>query len=207
MRLCSGPDGKQFGALAYLREILIACWCRFDKLVFLGVSKDKSNQLNIIKALTRKYVFVTSNGATAIDSKSRFVLAADCNLAKVVADCPLTYTGADFYALCSDAMLQAMLRRVQVVDKKVKALGISPNVYFEKHSTAEEVQVVVEQGDFSRAMEKLAPSLSAAEILRYDRLRKMFEGDEFESKEEQRAMVDAQKGKGKGRNHDKGIVK
>jgi len=29
---------------------------RFDKLVYLGVSKDKQSQLKIITALTRKYV-------------------------------------------------------------------------------------------------------------------------------------------------------
>ena len=37
-----------------------ACMCahvfRFDKLVYLGVSKDKNSQLKIITALTRKYV-------------------------------------------------------------------------------------------------------------------------------------------------------
>ena len=29
---------------------------RFDKLVYLGVSKDKESQLKILTALTRKYV-------------------------------------------------------------------------------------------------------------------------------------------------------
>lgn len=34
----------------------VFCTCRFDKLVYLGVSKDKDSQLKIMKALTRKYV-------------------------------------------------------------------------------------------------------------------------------------------------------
>ena len=32
---------------------------RFDKLLYLGVSEDQESQLNILKALTRKWVYVT----------------------------------------------------------------------------------------------------------------------------------------------------
>ncbi|KAJ2084415.1 peroxisomal assembly protein [Coemansia sp. RSA 988] len=72
---------------------------RFDKLVYLGVSETHDAQLNIIQALTRK-----------------FNLHTDLDLQRIAERCPFNYTGADFYALCSDALLKAMLRTVDEVD-------------------------------------------------------------------------------------------
>ncbi|KAJ2613600.1 peroxisomal assembly protein [Coemansia sp. RSA 1365] len=72
---------------------------RFDKLVYLGVSETHEAQLNIIQALTRK-----------------FNLHPDLDLQSIAEKCPFNYTGADFYALCSDALLKAMLRTVDEVD-------------------------------------------------------------------------------------------
>ncbi|KAJ2638801.1 peroxisomal assembly protein, partial [Coemansia sp. RSA 1287] len=66
---------------------------RFDKLVYLGVSETHDAQLNIIQALTRK-----------------FHLHPDLDLRDIAEKCPFHYTGADFYALCSDSLLKAMLR-------------------------------------------------------------------------------------------------
>ncbi|KAJ2032932.1 peroxisomal assembly protein [Coemansia sp. S3946] len=76
---------------------------RFDKLVYLGVSETHDAQLNIIQALTRK-----------------FHLHPDLDLRGIAEQCPFHYTGADFYALCSDALLKAMLRTVDEVDLLVK---------------------------------------------------------------------------------------
>lgn len=75
---------------------------RFDKLLYLGVSKDHDSQLKIIEALTRK-----------------FRLHQSLDLKKVAEKCAFNYTGADFYALCSDAMLKAMVRKISEVDKKI----------------------------------------------------------------------------------------
>ncbi|PIA19113.1 AAA-domain-containing protein [Coemansia reversa NRRL 1564] len=72
---------------------------RFDKLVYLGVSETHDAQLNIIQALTRK-----------------FNLHPNLDLQSIAEKCPFNYTGADFYALCSDALLKAMLRTVDEVD-------------------------------------------------------------------------------------------
>ncbi len=68
---------------------------RFDKMLYLGVSQDRQAQVKIIQALTRK-----------------FVLSPDVKLDLVADKCPLTMTGADFYALCSDAMLNAVKRKI-----------------------------------------------------------------------------------------------
>ncbi|RUS17939.1 P-loop containing nucleoside triphosphate hydrolase protein [Endogone sp. FLAS-F59071] len=75
---------------------------RFDKLLYLGVSQDHDTQLKIIRALTRK-----------------FRLHPDLDLRHIAEKCPFNYTGADFYALCSDAMLKAMTRVAETVEAKV----------------------------------------------------------------------------------------
>lgn len=72
-------------------------------MLYLGVSDTHEAQLNIIQALTRK-----------------FRLDPELDLRTDVAEkCPFNYTGADFYALCSDAMLKAMARKAQEVDAKI----------------------------------------------------------------------------------------
>ena len=75
---------------------------RFDKLLYLGVSDTRESQLKILEALTRK-----------------FHLDADLDLPEIAEQCSFNYTGADFYALCSDAMLKSMTRKASLVDKKI----------------------------------------------------------------------------------------
>lgn len=73
---------------------------RFDRMLYLGVTDNHDAQLRILEALTRK-----------------FRLHPDTNLAKIADSCPFNYTGADFYALCSDAMLKAMSRTAENIDR------------------------------------------------------------------------------------------
>lgn len=75
---------------------------RFDRMLYLGVSDNHDSQLKIIQALTRK-----------------FRLDPQLRLEEVANLCPFNYTGADFYALCSDAMLKAMTRKAEEVDTKI----------------------------------------------------------------------------------------
>ena len=58
--------------------------------------------MNVVRALTR-----------------RFRLHPALSLSSVVSKCPFHFTGADFYALCSDAMLIAMSRQAEQVDKAI----------------------------------------------------------------------------------------
>ncbi|PVU91927.1 hypothetical protein BB561_004125 [Smittium simulii] len=76
---------------------------RFDKMVYLGVSNTHEAQLNILTALTKK-----------------LVLSEDLNLENVALKCELNLTGADLYALCSDAQLKATLRSIENVDLQVE---------------------------------------------------------------------------------------
>ncbi|KAF8964138.1 P-loop containing nucleoside triphosphate hydrolase protein [Flammula alnicola] len=83
---------------------------RFDRLLYLGVSDTHEAQLNILDALTRK-----------------FRLDPDLDLRSIAEKCPFNYTGADFYALCSDAMLNAMSRKAESIEEKILALNSQPS--------------------------------------------------------------------------------
>lgn len=71
-------------------------------MLYLGVSDTHEAQLNILDALTRK-----------------FRLDPDLDLRVIAEQCPFNYTGADFYALCSDAMLNAMSRKAESIEEKL----------------------------------------------------------------------------------------
>ena len=71
-------------------------------MLYLGVSDTHDAQLNILQALTRK-----------------FKLEPTLDLSQIAERCSFNFTGADFYALCSDAMLKAMSRKAEGIDKKL----------------------------------------------------------------------------------------
>lgn len=71
-------------------------------MLYLGVSDSHEAQLNILEALTRK-----------------FRVDPGLDLHAIAQKCPSNLTGADFYALCSDAMLNAMSRKAEGIDAKI----------------------------------------------------------------------------------------
>lgn len=71
-------------------------------MLYLGVSDSHEAQVNILEALTRK-----------------FRLDPGLDLCAIAQKCPLNLTGADFYSLCSDAMLNAMCRKAEGIDAKI----------------------------------------------------------------------------------------
>ncbi|KAL5611602.1 uncharacterized protein BROUX77_001758 [Berkeleyomyces rouxiae] len=138
---------------------------RFDKLLYLGVSDTHEKQMTILQALTRK-----------------FTLDPTVSLRSVAEKLPFTYTGADFYALCSDAMLKAVTRQANLVDAKIRALTaasgkpVTTAAFFDHHATSADVAVVVTEADFLAAHEELVPSVSAGELAHYESVRAQFEG-------------------------------
>ncbi|OTA02585.1 Peroxisomal biogenesis factor 6 OS [Trichoderma parareesei] len=170
---------------------------RFDKMLYLGVSDTHEKQQTILEALTRK-----------------FTLHPSVSLASVSQRLPFTYTGADFYALCSDAMLKAVTRQAAAVDAKVRALNADPATkhevstayFFDHYATAADIAVMVREEDFIAAHEELIPSVSAGELAHYERVRAQFEGGNDKKKKKQQQQDDekrrgslAGKGKGKGK--------
>ncbi|OAG09151.1 peroxisomal biogenesis factor 6 [Paraphaeosphaeria sporulosa] len=138
---------------------------RFDKMLYLGVSDTHEKQQTILEALSRK-----------------FTLHPDLSLARVASTLPFTYTGADMYALCSDAMLKAITRQARAVDEKVTAISnsrgtpITTAYFFDHLATEEDTAVMVMEDDFIEAHRELVPSVSADELKHYERVRKTFEG-------------------------------
>ncbi|KAL7274925.1 peroxisomal assembly protein [Rhizina undulata] len=133
---------------------------RFDKMLYLGVSDTHDKQLTILEALTRK-----------------FTLDPSLSLKKVADALPFTYTGADLYALCSDAMLKAITRQANLVDEKINSMPDKPSTayFFDRLATKEDVMVVVREEDFWEAKNELVGSVSAKELEHYQRVREQFE--------------------------------
>ncbi|KAI0972502.1 peroxisomal biogenesis factor 6 [Xylaria arbuscula] len=141
---------------------------RFDKMLYLGVSDTHQKQLRIMEALTRK-----------------FTIHPSVSLAAVAEQLPFTYTGADFYAMCSDAMLKAVTRQAAAVDAKIRSINanrpesahpISTANFFDHHATHEDIAVMVTEKDFLDANRELIPSVSAGELAHYQHVRATFEG-------------------------------
>lgn len=101
---------------------------------------------------------------------------------------PFTYTGADLYALCSDAMLKAITRSARIVDNRVAEVNnerarryppqppITVAYFFDHFATEVDTSVVVAEEDFMAAERELVPSVSADELGHYERVRREFEG-------------------------------
>ena len=129
----------------------------------------------------------------------RFILSPSLSLGAVASALPFTYTGADLYALCSDAMLKAITRKSALIDAKVREYNvnilkkketsnaskdqpsestapISVAWYFDHVATAEDIAVTVTEADFRAAKAELIPSVSAEELAYYEKVKKTFEG-------------------------------
>ena len=118
---------------------------RFDKMLYLGVADTHEKQLTILEALTRK-----------------FTLHPDMSLRRVAESLPFTYTGADLYALCSDAMLKAITRQASEVDAKIKAMSgppITTAYFFDHYATKGDIAVMVMEDDFFAAQRELVGSV------------------------------------------------
>ncbi|KAK4560709.1 peroxisomal assembly protein [Recurvomyces mirabilis] len=142
---------------------------RFDKMLYLGISDTHDKQATILQALTRK-----------------FRLDPALSLPKVSESLPFTFTGADLYALCSDAMLKAVTRSAKLVDQKLAVINdqrvtrgqskASVAYFFDHHATEDDLEVLVTDVDFTNARRELVPSVSLDELQHYERVRDTFEG-------------------------------
>ncbi|KAL1250824.1 hypothetical protein QQF64_018620 [Cirrhinus molitorella] len=115
---------------------------RFDKLVYVGVNEDRESQLQVLKAILRK-----------------FKVDPSVCLSEVVESCPPQLTGADLYALCSDAMMCSIKRKIsriaEGVDSELSALTLCSE-------------------DFRQALSGLQPSVSEQQLNRYKLIQQKF---------------------------------
>ncbi|KAK0210498.1 AAA-domain-containing protein [Desarmillaria ectypa] len=144
---------------------------RFDRMLYLGVSKTHEEQLHILEALTRK-----------------FRLHPDFDLSALTERCSFNLTGADFYALCSDALLNAMTRKAEELEETIAQLNgqpgenqhpypLTPQYYLAEVASQEEISVVVTEDDFTLALNHLVPSVSEAEMRHYASIQQQFSLD------------------------------
>ena len=120
---------------------------RIDKLLYVGIAADIETRVDVLRALTRK-----------------FDLAEDVNLESIAHGLPACLTGADLYALCSDAWMLAL--------KGILTQSASDNDMQKGRSRA---NIVVYQQDFLNAASMLRPSLSEREVLEYEAIRDQYE--------------------------------
>ncbi|KAF8015059.1 hypothetical protein BT93_H0757 [Corymbia citriodora subsp. variegata] len=120
---------------------------RFDKLLYVGVNTNASYRERVLKALTRK-----------------FKLHEDVSLYSIAKKCPPNFTGADMYALCADAWFHAAKSKVLSSDVDSSSKDLAAD------------SVVVEYENFVEVLGELSPSLSMAELKKYELLRDQFEG-------------------------------
>lgn len=125
---------------------------RFDKLIFLGVNAEVTQKHNVLTALTRK-----------------FTLARGCDLLEIAKLCPVNLTGADLYALCSDAMSLAIKSQIEAL----KSLSQEKLDQLKKDETT--MNVTLEQGHFVAALDQLTPSVSMEELERYKEMANRFQ--------------------------------
>lgn len=112
---------------------------RFDRLVYVGPPKDSKSRISILKALTKK-----------------FNLSEDVNLTEIETMCPPNLTGADFYSICSMAMMLALNRSVEHIE-----LG---------ELNEEEATINVKFCDFTSALSNFSPSLTPKELVVYENI-------------------------------------
>ncbi|GFT22524.1 peroxisome assembly factor 2, partial [Nephila pilipes] len=117
---------------------------RFDRLLYVGIPEDKRSKLNILKALTRK-----------------IPLARNVNLGEIIEKCPPHLSGADFYSLCSNAVITRVEKNVDMIEKGEK--------------TMEELNDEIQTEDFLYAMKTLVPSVSPEQFEQYKALKSKIE--------------------------------
>jgi peroxin-6 len=110
------------------------------------------------------------------------------SLSRIASNLPFTYTGADLYALCSDAMLKAVTRQASLVDSKLAEINsqnlaqgkpkVSTAYFFDHYANEQDTAVLVTEEDFENAQKELVPSVSVKELEHYKRVRAQFEKPE-----------------------------
>tara|TARA_B100000795_G_scaffold115305_1_gene85634 strand:+ start:88 stop:504 length:417 start_codon:yes stop_codon:yes gene_type:complete len=107
----------------------------------------------------------------------KFSLAADVSLPALAERCSLRFSGADFYALCADALMRAIREQAAALPALSLAevsLGRDDEDGGAGAPEAPAPEVVVAARHFAHALETLTPSVSIAEAARYQRIQESF---------------------------------
>lgn len=105
---------------------------RFDVCVEVGICEGE-DRLKVLRALTRK-----------------FKMESNINLEEIVSNCSEGMSGADFYALASNAMLNCILRKC-------------------KNGDSPDSEIIVQLEDFNESLKSINPSLTGDQVREYNR--------------------------------------
>lgn len=128
---------------------------RFDKAIYLGISSDSVDKLKIFEALTRKF------NMDGVD------------LLAVAQACQGFYSGADIYAVCSQALSLAYKDKASEIEELLK--NYNEQTYYEQpleitefcYQNPDLLVVTVNQNHFLKAAAEISPNLSEEEIKKY----------------------------------------
>jgi peroxin-6 len=130
---------------------------RFDRCVYIGIPTAKDERVRILEALTRKFRLASDDGREITSTEDRQSFLFDI-VGEFLSTNSLEYlTGADFYALSSDAMLNAITRKINLIEQQK----------LDKDS----VEIFVSREDFRLAAQKLVPSVSREDLEHYQNLK------------------------------------
>eukprot|EP00755_Sulcionema_specki_P024838 Sspe_Gene.15349::Locus_5344_Transcript_1_2_Confidence_0.800_Length_3013::g.15349::m.15349/K13339/PEX6, PXAAA1; peroxin-6 len=149
---------------------------RFDRCVYLGVSETSQEQATILKAQTRK-----------------MNLAPDVSLLSLAESMTKNYSGADMYAICTEALMLAMREKMDELMKRVeerkeqqysaakaevadRSLDSSDEEGEEQAPADSIASIEVRQEHFLTALKSCTPSITPETLARYEALRKKFMG-------------------------------
>ncbi|KAM7419957.1 hypothetical protein PAMA_016861 [Pampus argenteus] len=157
------------------------CVVFFDELDSLAPSRGRSGdsggvmdrvvsqllaELDALHSSVGVFVIGATNRPDLLDQSllrpGRFQLDPAVNLQELVQHCPSHVTGADLYALCSDAMTAAIKRKISLIDDGLDS---------------EDSPVLLSVQDFSAALENFKPSVSDQELLRYKNIQQKLTAD------------------------------
>jgi peroxin-6 len=114
---------------------------RLDRLVYVGPAESAQDQINVLKAVTRK-----------------MPLEEGLDVQGLAALCPKTFTGADYYAVCAEAAMQAI--RETIVETGDAATADAKNL-----------KLVVRRSHFERAIASTRPSLTEEDAKVFAKIR------------------------------------
>jgi len=161
---------------------------RFDRMLYLSVSETHADQLNILQALTRKFTLDEDVGDLSVIAKQ----------------CPFNLTGADFYALCSDAMLKSMTRKASTIDEQITRLNarseeerhgekhpypLTTQYFLNEMAEPDSLDIKVSREDFEAALQELVPSVSMQEMQHYRQVQAKFSSPSEEEEQQEKNKV------------------
>ncbi len=150
---------------------------RFDRLLYLGPAKTKEHCLKILLAQTRKFKFEEG-------------FAADKVLERAMESFPPTLSGADLSAVAGGALMRGLKRVCDRIEAEARSINLENGVNegsemaididdVMESMPQEKLQPVLTADDFVEAAKEIVPSISDADLERFEELQRQFSSGEF----------------------------